>query len=117
MLWILISAASYFLTAVTSVADKFLVSKKMPSPAVYSFFVGILSITALILVPFGFFLPPAGIILIAFASGFFLLFSLFCFYSALVENEASRIVTIAGTMTPIFSLSLSYLIFGEKLSD
>ncbi|MCX6702635.1 MAG: EamA family transporter [Candidatus Wolfebacteria bacterium] len=117
MLWIFISAASYFLTAVTSITDKFLVSRRMPSPAVFSFFVGILSITALVLAPFGFFLPPTGIILTAFLSGFLFLSSLFCFYSALNKNEASRIATIAGVMTPIFSLTLGYFIFGEKLNE
>ncbi|MFH1030116.1 MAG: DMT family transporter [bacterium] len=117
MSWILIAIFAYFLNAVVFVADKFLVSKKVSSAAVYSFYVGALSIFVLAFIPFGFFIPPLKILLTALLSGVVFLFALYFFFIALLENEASRVAAIIGGLSPIFLLVLSAIFMKEFLQS
>lgn len=116
MNWLAISVLSYFLNAVVVTADKFLVTKKIPNPFAFSFYIGIMSAFVILLVPFGFSVPPIGIILTAFLSGAIFLASLVLFFIVLFKNEASRVPSIVGALTPIFSLGLSSLFLGENLT-
>lgn len=115
MSWIILAILAYFLNAIVSVVDKILVSKKIPDPIVYSFYVGILSITALLLAPFGFCLPPPNIIIVALLSGIIFLFALVFLFKALFKGEASRVFTVVGAATPVFLLLFSFLFLGERL--
>ena len=69
MNWLIIVLAGHFLNALAFLMDKFLLTKKIPSPFVYAFFIGALGILALILIPFGFNVPSAGEIVRALAAG------------------------------------------------
>ncbi len=116
MNWLAIAILSYFLNALAVTADKFLVTKKMPNPFTFSFYIGIMSIFAIFFVPFGFSVPPTRIILTALASGAIFLASLVLFFVVLFRNEASRVPSIVGALTPIFSFGLSSLFLGENLT-
>lgn len=117
MSWIFIAAFAYFLNAITAVADKFLVSKKIPQPAVYSFYMGILSVFAALLIPFfDFFIPEARVLFLALFAGIIFLFALFYYFKALSENEVSRSATIVGGFMPIFTICLGYWLLGERFN-
>ncbi|MFC1613444.1 hypothetical protein ACFL23_03885 [Patescibacteria group bacterium] len=116
MSWQLITILSYLINAVASVGDKILVSKKIPNPIAYSFYVGILSIFVVFLMPFGFSIPPLKILIIALLSGSSFLFALIFLFRTLVEGEPSRVFTGLGGMVPVFTLLLSFLILNQVLT-
>jgi drug/metabolite transporter (DMT)-like permease len=117
MTWILLSTISYFLNALVAIIDKFLISKKIPEPIVYTFYIGILSIFSLILIPFGkIFFPSFSYLVISFITGILFMVALFSFFKSLKNNESSRVIPLIGTLTTIFSIFLSLFILDEKLS-
>ena len=116
MLWLPISILAYLLNAVATAIDKFLLSKKIPNPAVYAFFISALSLVALALIPFGFRLYPLDQIAIALIGGVIFTFALLYMFKALHKNEASRITPFIGGLQPIFIFILAWIFLSETLS-
>ncbi len=130
MSWLFIAIVAYFISAITAVIDKSLLVRPIPDPLVYTFYVGFLSIFALIL-PYlscfgSLFLPGSFVcgglswpglsnFSIDIGVGLICLFSLFLLYSAFKKGEVSRVVPVIGGLTPVFVLLLSYLFLGERL--
>lgn len=115
MAWLAVTIFSYFLNAVALTIDKFLLSKKIPNPAVYTFFISALSLVALILVPFGFQLYAWDQILTALVAGLFFTGALFFMFKAVSRHEASRVTPFMGGLQPIFIFILAFLFLGERL--
>jgi len=109
MSWLFITILAYFFLAISFFGDKFLLSGGIPSPKVYSFYVGILSIFVIIFIPFGFFLPSPPQIFLAFLTGVIFLTGLYLYYSLIREFEVSRIVPAIGGMIPILTFFLAYV--------
>ena len=114
-LWVPIAAVSYFLSGSAAVIDKFLISKRIPSPASYAFYIGILGIGVLILAPLGFGWLPFKITLIALLAGAAFLAALYFFYDALKIDDASRVVPLVGGISPFFILILSDIFLKQSL--
>lgn len=109
MLWILIAISAYFLFAVVALGDKYLLTGP-PNPKSYSFYVGILGILTILLIPFvEFSIPEVSQIILAFLAGAILIFALSGLYTALENFEASRVVPAIGALLPLFTFSLVYL--------
>ena len=115
MTWFIIAIFAYFLNAIAITIDKFLLSKKIPNPAVYAFFIATLSLLALVLIPFGFHFYSLTQILIALIAGLIFTFALLYLFSALSQNEASRITPFMGGLQPLFIFILALIFLGEKL--
>lgn len=113
--WVYIAIIAYFLTALNSVVDKYLLGRSIPHPIVYAFYVGVFSIFTIILTPFGFVWPGWVQFGAALFVGIVFLLALISFFAALKADEASRMVSIVGGITPIFILILSTVIFGDSL--
>ncbi len=116
MIWVYIAITAYFLTALNSVIDKYLLGRSIPQPVVYAFYVGLFSIFTVILTPFGFDWPGWTQFGSAIFVGVVFLLALISFFTALRADEASRIVSIVGGITPVFILILSAIVFGDVLS-
>jgi len=116
MLWILVIIAAYFLNAVATTIDKFLLSKDIPNPAVYSFFISALSIIGLALIPFGFHFVSLNQTLVALGTGVIFVFAYLYMFKALNGNEATRITPFMGGLQPIFVFFLAWIFLGEMLS-
>ena len=113
--WVYIAIVAYFLTALNSVVDKYLLGRSIPHPVVYAFYVGVFSIFTIILTPFGFMWPGWVQFGAALFVGIVFLLALISFFAALKADEASRMVSIVGGVTPIFILILSAVVFGDSL--
>lgn len=109
MLWIILSLISYFFSAVVSVVDKILLSGPIPKPKVYAFYIGLLGIVVLFLIPFGFQIPPPHIILISLFAGGIWIVGAIGLFSGLRRFEASRIIPAIGGFLPLFTLGLTHL--------
>ncbi|KPJ56127.1 hypothetical protein AMJ49_05665 [Parcubacteria bacterium DG_74_2] len=115
MLWLIVTILSYLLFSVVALVDKYLLKGSIPSPHIYSFYVGIFGIFSLVLIPFGFLsIPGFEQIILALLAGAVSIFALFAFYSALQKFEVSRAVPAIGGILPLFTLVLVFIFSGGK---
>lgn len=116
MNWLSIAIIAYLLNAIAIVIDKFLLSKKISNPAVYAFFISILSLLALVMIPFGFHFYSIPQIIIAIIAGIFFTFALLYMFKAISGNEASRVTPFMGGLQPIFIFILALVFLNETLN-
>ncbi|MBU1137098.1 EamA family transporter, partial [Patescibacteria group bacterium] len=116
MNWILIALIAQFLFALVFILDKFFVSKTVLKPVVYAFWAGVLQILVLVFVPFGFKVISPLQILISLSSGALFVLANLLFYRAIQSKEISRIAPVVGGLIPIFTILLSFLFIGERLT-
>jgi len=114
MLWFLVTISAYFLLAIVALVDKYLLVGPIPSPKLYSFFIGILSILALFLIPLGFLIPEPLEIATSLLAGAVYIFALLGFFSSLQQFEASRVVPAIGGILPLFTFGLTFFLSGQK---
>ena len=116
MNWILIALGAYFLKAVSALVDRFLLGKPHVHPLAYSFYDGMFSIFALLLVPFGAFQwPSLSLLLASVFAGIAFVGGLFIFFTLLSTNDASRVVPLIDSLTPPFLFFAAYALLGERL--
>jgi len=114
MMWLFIASLAQIILGTSAVFDKFLLKRKFFDPLVYTFWLGILGIFALLILPFGP-IPPINIIIIAFIAGaLFVLAMLFLFY-ALDYSKASTTLPAIGGFSPIFTLIIGYFLLNSLL--
>jgi drug/metabolite transporter (DMT)-like permease len=107
MFWFIIAVSSYFIFAVASLIDKYLLAGPVGNPKVYAFYIGVLGTAALFLIPFIDFrlLEPKQLFFAFIAGGSFTL-ALFWFFKGLKSFELSRIIPAVGGILPIFTFLL-----------
>ena len=97
MTWIFIALGGYFFNALAALFDKLLLSDdRIGSPALYAFFTSLVSLFALVLLPFGFVFVIPDAIFLGFVSGFLFLLGLIAFYEAVKRSEISRVAPLVG---------------------
>jgi drug/metabolite transporter (DMT)-like permease len=116
ILGLFVAILAYFINAVTTIIDKYLLQGSVPNPLIYCFYVGILSIFAFPLVFLQFEYPGFVLLLIDFLAGFVFLISILLMYFALKKGEASRVIPIIGGLTPSFIYLYNFLIVGDRIS-
>ena len=115
MTWLIITISFYLILAIVFLVDKYLLTGLIPNPGVYTFYVGVLGILALILVPFvGFYVPAPYQIILSLLAGAIYVCALFWFYKALSLFEASRVVPAINGLVPLFTFGLVYFSSLEK---
>lgn len=116
MTWFSFALLGYFLYALVTVANKFLLRQRATTkPLVFTFWVCLLSVFTFILTPFGLHWPGWGWLAFDILAGVVYFVALLTYYQALDINEASRAASATGGLTPVFVLVLSYLFLGETL--
>jgi len=116
MIWLLIVVIAHLFYSLVFVIDKYIVSKSLPHPIVYTFYVGILSIAVWALIPFGFCFPSAYYVFLSMLAGIAQVGGSIFLYRSLNLGEVSRIIPFIGSFVAIFILVLSTLLIGERLS-
>ena len=110
MLWLIAAISAYLILSIVFTIDKYLLGGGFPNPKVYTFYVGILGILILFLVPFvDFKIPQLSQIFLSFFTGVLYMFGLFWFYKGVKAFEVSRIVPAIGALVPLFSVLLVYI--------
>lgn len=117
MTWAIVAILSYFILAIVFLIDKHLLTKVIPNPKVYAFYVGTLGISVLILAPFiGFYVPEFSQVILSLLVGALFIYGLFWFYKTLQLFEPSRVIPAIGGLTPLFSFILIYIFtLGEEV--
>lgn len=115
MTWLIITISFYLILAIVFLVDKYLLTGLIPNPGVYTFYVGVLGVLALILAPFvGFYIPTPYQIVLSLSAGAIYIYALFWFYKALSLFEASRVVPAISGLVPLFTFGLVYFSSLEK---
>lgn len=110
-----ISILAYALNGGAVVIDKILLNTFLPKPAIYTFYISILGLISLLLLPFGF-QWENGIILPAFLSGVTSTLALLTFFQSLKISEASVAGPVVGALNPLFALILGTLFFNQLIT-
>jgi len=114
MLWLLITIFAYFLFAIANLIEKYLLKASLPNPKVFTFYVGIMAILILVLVPFGFLkIPQLSLIFLALISGILRIFALFFLFAAFQEFEVSRVAPAIGGFVPLFTFIFTFCAGGK----
>ncbi|MBU1896124.1 EamA family transporter [Patescibacteria group bacterium] len=116
MFWFFLAIIGYLLLALVAILDKFILTKSLNKPAVYTFYSTIFMFGALVLWPFG-----AGWIygidwFWAIVSGLGFGFGLWTFYKAVKEGEATHIVPFNGAVIMVATYIFSSWFLNENLS-
>ncbi|OIO48481.1 MAG: hypothetical protein AUJ32_00455 [Parcubacteria group bacterium CG1_02_40_82] len=117
MNWLIFTILACLLYAVVAVFNKFLLGQRATTkPIVFTFWLGILSIFSFVLIPFGLAWPGWPAFGLDLAVGVVYFFAILYFYEALDINEASRVTSLAGGLTPIVVLFFSLMLLNESLT-
>jgi drug/metabolite transporter (DMT)-like permease len=116
MIWLLLVIIAQLLYALVFIIDKYILSRPLPHPIVYAFYVGILSIVIWVLIPFGFYFPSFREVILLLLAGATQVAGWLFFYKALNRGEVSRVLPFVGGFIAVFILILSTLLIGEDLS-
>lgn len=117
MSWIFVAVSAYFLGAFAVLMDKFLLgSKRISSPQVYTFYVGIFGLGAFMFAPFGFSIPSVWQIFISLISGGVYIGGIFALNLSINKAEASRVTPVVFSVVPIVSYLISFSMNNEKLT-
>ncbi|MBU4285041.1 EamA family transporter [Patescibacteria group bacterium] len=116
MSWILLVILAQFFYALVFILDKYILSRSMPHQVVYSFYVGVLGIFVLVLIPFGFVMPNGAEVFWSLIAGVAQISAFLFFYKAVNREEISRVVPFVGAASSVFVLILSSCIIKEFLT-
>jgi len=111
--WLYLSFLGYFFLAFSFVLDKLLLKKRIPEPAVYAFYVAILSLFTVAIVPFGVKWINFNFFIISIISGIVFIWGLLFYYKAVKENEISKVAPLVGTISQITALFISVFFLGN----
>jgi len=116
MNWFAIATIAYFLIALQTILDKFLLSsKRVAQPVVYAFYSGVMSFFTLILFPFGFHSIGPVLFLEYILAGVLFLSGMLLLFFAIQKSEASRVVPVVGAIIPIATYFFSMIFLGDVL--
>lgn len=118
MSWFLVALIAYFLNAVAMTVDKTLLKKSgIENPIVYTFNIAALgSVLLFFVIPFVFFWPSPFVIFVSLIAGAVWVWGLVLMFKALAKDEATRVISAIGGLTPIFVIILAVYILEEKFS-
>lgn len=112
--WILVIILSYLFFSIASLGDKLVLGKVIDAKT-YTFYVGVLGLFAVLLIPFAQFSFPEPIIFVWIALASITNFTgLYLLFSAIKKFEVSRVLPVAGALQPILILIFTALFFGGQ---
>lgn len=114
MSWLFFTLLAYLIDAFAFVIDKYLLSSHIPKPFAYAFWVGVLSVVVVVLIPFGVNMQNASYLLIALASGGSFFVGLIFLYKAIKASDISVASTMSGAATAVFSYVMAIPILNES---
>lgn len=113
--WLIIIIISYLFFSLSSFADK-LVLTGPPDQKSYAFYVGILGILIVFLIPFtGLTFPALNVLAWIILDALVYILAIFAMFFALEKFNVSRVVPAIGALQPVFIFILTWLIFGSQI--
>lgn len=94
---------AYFFNALSVLANKFLLKKVIPDPLTYTFYISVLSLLAILALPFVK-IPTFEVFVLASFSTLLWTMGAYFMYKALKIGQVSRVIPIIGTIIPLILL-------------
>ena len=116
MLWFFVAFVAQAILGTSAVFDKLLLKKSYPNPLGYAFWLGVLGLVSLVLVPFGFEWALSGAIFTALSAGAVFMLAMMAYFRALCMGEASGAVVAFVGFSPIATLVFSRWLLGTDLT-
>lgn len=105
---VFIAIIAHGLIGISLVWDKVLLKRPQTKNLVsYVFWLGAISVFGLVLIPFGFKLPPFKLAVMGFGAGLLDLIASYFYYAALKAGEASEELAAMGGFSPVATAALS----------
>ncbi len=115
-MWLYIALSGYFLLAVVSILDKFIVSEEKVAPSVVAFYSSAPLVLILLLVPFGVVrLHNATDVFLSLLSGGAFIAALWTMYKGFLASEVSHAGPLIGAAIPIFTILFGFIFSFEAL--
>lgn len=111
-----IAILAYILNAGAILVDKILIRTTLPNPLIYTFYVNLLQLLVIFLIPFGFNFNWSQATFLAISSGLIGVLAFYTYFNGLKVNEASVVGPVVGTFNPLFALMLGGFFFGQILT-
>ena len=99
---------AYFFNSLSVLSNKFLLSKTIPDPLIYIFYISLFSLAAVFALPFTI-IPSASVLYLSSLSTIFWTLGAYFMFWALKSGQISRVIPIIGTLIPLI-----LLIFASK---
>lgn len=112
----LFAIGGYILLAGEAVLSKFLVTARLKNWQLYTFYIGLFSVFALLFTPFGFEWPGTQAFLAAMVSGFLFYLALAFLFQSLVVSSAVRVYVLFGAVTTLTTVVLARFFLGDKIT-
>lgn len=116
MNFLTISILAYTLNGGVVVVDKILLKHSIPNPAVYTFYISVLGLISLLLIPLGTNFN-SQIIVPGIISGITATFAVLTLFESLRLGEASVSAPLVGALNPFFTLILGSVFLNEVLTQ
>lgn len=115
MFWILLVIIAQAVNAVVTLIDKDLVTtKKIERPVTYAFYVGLMSIAVIFILPLGWIsLPDLRVVYLSLLSGVIYVFALLFLYKSLKISEASDVSPVIAAITALASFGLAPIFLND----
>lgn len=114
---IAIAVMAHGLTGISLVWDKILLdrpaTRNLPN---YVFWLGAMSVFGLVLIPFGFRIPPLPVALLGLSAGASDLAASWFYYSALKRGEASQTLAVTGGFAPVATALIGIPLLSRPLA-
>lgn len=117
MTWLLVAILGQIILGTAAVADKLLLRKRVPDPIVYTFWLGILGVFSVLLLPFGFLHLSFSFILVGIISGMVFMLSLLVLYTILAKTSASSTLPFIAALIPLCTLPFSAVFITAHVSS
>lgn len=111
-----IALLAYILNAGSTIIDKILLTKSVPNPLVYIFYIGLLGFLTLVLLPFGVKFDTISVTF-SLISGICFNIAVYCYFQALKKGETSVVVPVVGSLNPLFTLLIGTIFLSYVLTQ
>jgi uncharacterized membrane protein len=116
-MWLILALVGHSAKALGFLGDKLFIEKLLPSPRALAFLSGIGGLFFLLASPWYLRFAPLAVLASSVGAGIISIYALIYFYRAVDRDEISRVVPAIGSIMPIATFVLSYIILGERLGD
>ena len=114
---VLIALIAHGLIGISLVWDKVLLKQPETKNLLsYVFWLGAISVFGLILIPFGFSMPPMWVAALSFGTGVLQLVAVYFYYAALKSGEASQTLAVMGGFSPVATAIFGIPLLKKQLS-
>jgi drug/metabolite transporter (DMT)-like permease len=116
-MWLPLAIIGHTAKALGFLSDKIFVEKLLPRPRMLAFLSGAGGILYVAVMPWFLEMPSYGVLAAALVAGAVGVPALLYFYRAVARDEISRVVPAIGSMVPVITFALSYVLLGERFDS